>query len=92
MAGYVVFQVAHRYGDELLLWDDWFTTPEPEVLDRLAALLVAADGGDAEAERALHDWYTSDETLHPKGFVMQHSPYGTPSVRVNLTTREVTPA
>ncbi len=92
VAGYVVFQVAHRYGDELLLWDDWFTTPEPEVLDRLAALLVAADGGDAEAERALHDWYTSDETLHPKGFVMQHSPYGTPSVRVNLTTREVTPA
>ncbi|MEZ5202109.1 MAG: hypothetical protein R2742_12740 [Micropruina glycogenica] len=55
-------------------------------------MLIAADGGDADAERTLHDWYTSDETLHPKGFVMQHSPYGTPSVRVNLTTREVTPA
>ncbi len=92
VAGYVVFQVAHRYGDELLLWDDWFTTPEPEVLDRLAELLIAADGGDADAERTLHDWYTSDESLHPSGFVMQHSPYGTPPVRVNLTTREVTPA
>lgn len=90
IAGYVVFQVAHRYGDELLLWDDWFTTPEPEVIDQLAELLTAADAGEADAERTLHDWYRSDVSLHPGDHVMQHSPYGTPSVRVNLTTREVT--
>lgn len=90
IAGYVVFQVAHRYGDELLLWDDWFSTPKPEVIDRLATLLTAADAGDHDAERTLHDWYRSDARLHPGDQVTQHSPYGTPSVRVNLRTRETT--
>jgi len=44
--GYVIFQVAHRFGDELLLWDDWGATAgsgDEEMIDRLADLLVRAD-------------------------------------------------
>lgn len=91
IAGYVVFQVAHRYGDELLLWDDWFTAPSDDEVDRLAALLVAADRGGSQSERALHDWYRSDAQLHPGRQITQHSPYGTPPVHVNLVTRSVLP-
>jgi len=42
----VIFEVAHRYGDEMLLWDGWRATEEaPDVttMDELARLLVRAD-------------------------------------------------
>ncbi len=81
---YVVFQVAHRYGDELLLWDDWSPPSAPEVLDELAALLERADDGDAEAEAALYERYRSDAGLRPGATVTRHSPYGDPPVTVPL--------
>ena len=39
----MIFQAAHRFGDELLLWDDWgatLTGGGEEMIDRLAELLV----------------------------------------------------
>ena len=67
---YVFLEVAHRYGDELLLWDGWgaMTGPGPaepadlELADDVAALLVAADEGD---EAALYQRYLADSRLHP---------------------------
>jgi len=89
VAGYVIFQVAHRYGDELLLWDEWIHDPEPQLVDRLATLLVAADSGDPDAERALHALYHADARLRPGRTITQHSPYGNAPVTVDLSTRAV---
>ena len=89
VAGYVIFQVAHRYGDELLLWDEWIHDPEPELVDRLATLLVAADSGDPDAERALYALYHADARLRPGRTITQHSPYGNAPVTVDLSTRAV---
>jgi hypothetical protein len=89
--GYVIFQVAHRFGDELLLWDDWGATLESgdeEIIDRLADLLVRADAGDAAAEEDLYAWYRADDRLHPGDTVIQNSPYGDPSKQVSLRRRE----
>jgi hypothetical protein len=89
--GYVIFQVAHRFGDELLLWDDWGATLESgdeEIIDRLADLLVRADAGDAAAEEDLYAWYRADDRLHPGDSVIQNSPYGDPSKQVSLRRRE----
>jgi hypothetical protein len=85
--GYVIFQVAHRFGDELLLWDEWgatLGTGEEEMIDRLADLLVRADAGDQGAEEELYAWYRADDRLHPGDSVIQSSPYGNPSVEVSL--------
>lgn len=75
---YVVSEVAHRFGDELLLWDQWGTmngldTGEQDVglIDEVAALLVAADAGDIDAERRLLDLYRADERLHPGDTVLR---------------------
>jgi hypothetical protein len=81
---YVVFQVAHRYGDEMLLWDDWDAPSDPEVLDGLADLLDRADAGDPVAEAALEELYRSDAGLRPGETVTRHSPYGDPPVSVSL--------
>jgi len=89
VAGYVILQVAHRYGDELLLWDEWIHDPEPELVDRLATLLVAADSGDPDAERALYALYHADARLRPGRTITQHSPYGNAPVTVDLSTRAV---
>jgi transglutaminase superfamily protein len=87
VASYVVFEVAHRFGDELLLWDDW-SRPDrpvlPDELDGLARLLARADAGDHDAEVALFEQYRSDDRLHPGPSVLRHSPYGSPSVRDRL--------
>ncbi len=86
VGGYVVYEMAHRYGDELLLWDDW-SDPErplaPEELDELARLLVACDG-DADADRQLHNRYRHDPRLHPGETVTRYSPYGRPPVAERL--------
>jgi len=85
--GYVVFEVAHRFGDELLLWDSWGATEggEPELIDEVAALLMRADAGDDAAEALLEERYRDDDRLHPGGTVVQNSPYGMPPVTVRLT-------
>lgn len=75
---YVVFQVAHRYGDELLLWDDWFELPSDGTLDVLAGLLERADAGDAQAEAELRGRYEAE--LRPGTSVTRYSPYGDPEV------------
>jgi len=89
VAGYVIFQVAHRYGDELLLWDEWIHDPEPQQVDRLATLLVAAHSGDPDAERALYALYHAGARLRPGRTITQHSPYGNAPVTVDLSTRAV---
>jgi hypothetical protein len=83
--GYVVTELAHRQRDELLLWDVWGdtlpeTTTPADDLDRLAddiaALLVAADAGDAAAEASLADRYATDPRLRPGASVVTLSPTG----------------
>jgi hypothetical protein len=85
---YVVLEVAHRHGDELLLWDGWgamsMPTAAPDgddvaVIDEVAALLVAADQ-DPAAERELADRYAADDRLHPGTHVRRYSPFGEPPV------------
>ncbi len=81
-----MFEVAHRFGDELLLWDAWGSTDgaDVELADGIAALLIRADSGDESAETELEQLYRDDERLHPGDTVKQHSPYGAPPVTVRL--------
>ncbi|WP_432574739.1 hypothetical protein [Kineococcus sp. SYSU DK005] len=86
----VLYEVAHRFGDELLLWDGWGALEEPGVLgdgevDQLARLLVLADGGDVAAEVDLVGWYRGDARLHPGERVLTRSPFGGPARVVDLT-------
>lgn len=94
--GYVIYELAHRYGDELLLWDRWGAMPGPgtadatevtAVLDRVSALLVAADAGDEAAETELEQLYRSDPRLHPGAEINQLSPYGDPPRTIALPRR-----
>jgi hypothetical protein len=85
VGSYVLLQVAHRYGDEVLLWDEWVSDPDPELLDRLSDLLVRADAGDGEAEDGLWQLYHADPALRPTGTVTRYSPYGYPPATESLT-------
>jgi len=49
-------------------------------IDEIAALLVASDSGDSQAEADLARRYTEDARLHPGGHVQRFSPYGEPPV------------
>ena len=97
VAAYVIGEVAHRHGDELLLWDVWGQglddpTADPGLVDEVAALLLAADaeerGGElaGPAARELADRYAADDRLHPGTEVWQLSPLepGQAPVRVSL--------
>ena len=57
---------------------------DPDLIDEVAALLIRADAGDAEAEAELERRYRDDDRLHPGRSVVQHSPYGLPDVTVEL--------
>ncbi|SEQ41230.1 transglutaminase domain-containing protein [Microlunatus flavus] len=84
----VVHEVAHRYGDEMLLWDGWGVTEEPldtGLVDELAQLLVRADAGDDGAEAELWARYHEDDRLHPGSRILTHSPYGLPTRTTDLT-------
>ena len=84
---YVIYQIAHRYGDEMLLWDDWGATNgggDDAWIDELADLLVRADRGDADADDDLAARYAEDDRLKPGATVTQHSPYGEPSKTVRV--------
>lgn len=83
IAGYVICEVAHRFGDELLLWHLWGAIPEPgaaldddvaHLADEVAEALLAADAGDLDAERALLRRYRGDDRLHPADAVLRASP------------------
>ncbi|MCU7725869.1 transglutaminase domain-containing protein [Actinoplanes sp. KI2] len=67
---YVISELAHRRGDELLLWDLWggmYLTLgyDLEMIDEVADLLQSADAGDSRAEEKLAGIYADDERLHP---------------------------
>jgi hypothetical protein len=88
---YVIAELAHRQGDELLLWDAWGAMDDDveattALVDEVAGLLLAADGGDVGAERELADRYAADGRLRPGRQVRSHSPTGTGRV-VDLRTR-----
>jgi hypothetical protein len=81
----VIREVAHRFGDELLLWDRWgamhwdlLDAPEAHVglVDEIARLLVRADTGDVDAEAQLWSRYRQDPLLHPGQIVRGTSPTG----------------
>jgi hypothetical protein len=78
-----------RVGDELLLWDDWGAmTAETSLTDEIAALLVAADQADLEAESKLAMRYTSsDARLRPGAHVTRQSPYGDAPVQERIGCR-----
>ncbi|MFV0259169.1 MAG: transglutaminase domain-containing protein [Acidimicrobiales bacterium] len=89
----VIYEIAHRFGDELLLWDTWGRMGEPGSpvtgddagwIDDVARLLVAADGGDHGAEQRLYRRYRDDLGLRPGPTVIQASPYGDPPIEVAL--------
>lgn len=76
---YVVREVAHRFGDELLLWDVWGPLPSPldtdvDLVDEVAELLVAADGGASDAEIELLQRYRRDERLRPGRWIQRFLP------------------
>ncbi|MBO0713117.1 MAG: transglutaminase domain-containing protein [Acidimicrobiales bacterium] len=82
---YVIREVAHRFGDELLLWDIWgamhsdLTEAPPEdlaLIDEIADLSLRADDGDLAAERELLSRYRDDDRLHPGSHIQSWSPYG----------------
>jgi Transglutaminase-like superfamily len=89
----VFYELAHRYGDETLLWDGWGAmappdepaTPESaQLVGEVAAMLLAADAGDLEVESRLHARYREDQGLNPGPTVMQFSPFGDPPVPIEL--------
>ncbi len=89
----VIYEVAHRFGDELLLWDGWGRIGEPgepvvasdaEWLDGVAGLLLEADRGNTGAEQELLEQYREDAGLRPGPTVVQASPYGDPPIEVTL--------
>jgi hypothetical protein len=89
----VIYEIAHRFGDEMLLWDSWgrigipgsaVSDEDATWLDEVATMLLAADAGDLEVEQHLLDRYRDDAGLHPGGTVVQHSPFGEASVEIEL--------
>ncbi|WP_432973191.1 transglutaminase domain-containing protein [Dactylosporangium sp. CA-233914] len=71
----VLLEVAHRQGDEALLWDQWGAITD-RTADELAELLLFADRGDTDAERSLAKRYASDPSLHLTNRVHCASPSG----------------
>lgn len=92
---YVVYELAHRFGDELLLWDVWGVItddgdPSP-LIDTVAELLLRADAGDSGAETQAHDLYRSDPRLNPNGTVLRYSPFDAPPVEESLDRPDIGP-
>ncbi len=94
----VILEVAHRFGDELLLWDSWGRmgppfTPVDEIdaawLDDIADLLLESDQGDGEAEQRLFEIYESDTGLRPGPQILQASPFGDPPIEVDLQSASI---
>lgn len=89
----VIIEVAHRFGDELLLWDTWGRMGFPDQpanaedltwVDAIAELLLASDDGDEAAEDQLLEQYRSDDGLHLGPTVSQESPYGDLAIEIVL--------
>jgi hypothetical protein len=92
---YVLLELAHRQRDELLLWDVWGDMGtdlrgDLRLIDEVAALLLAADDGDENAERELADRYAADPRLRPADRAYCLSPSGR-HAWIDLGTRRSTP-
>ncbi|MGW0231983.1 transglutaminase domain-containing protein [Actinopolymorpha singaporensis] len=98
---YVLLQLAHRYGDELLLWDWWGAMSLPggpddatlELLDDLADQLISVGSTGPPADSnspdvLLRERYRGDKRLHPGRSVTQYSPYGDAPITANLVEPE----
>lgn len=70
-AAYVVLELAHLHGYELLLWDVWGSWGRSDLaeVDRLAALLLDPDAHRGELAAAF-----DDDRYHPRGRVTCLSP------------------
>jgi len=93
---YVIYELAHRRGEELLLWDLWgdMSRELPDdlsLIDEVADLLQAADAGDDAAETRLAMLYTSRSELRPGPQIRCLSPVGA-EVTVDLEKRDVVAA
>ncbi|MEU8656785.1 transglutaminase-like domain-containing protein [Actinoplanes philippinensis] len=94
---YVLTELAHRCGDETLLWDFWgadaalpdgrtideiwdappaWDAGDVALIDEIAAGLVAADGGDTQAERRLAARYAGDHRVRVGDTLTCDSPRG----------------
>ncbi|KQM82856.1 transglutaminase-like domain-containing protein [Agromyces sp. Leaf222] len=82
---YVISDLAHRQGCELLLWDGWGAMAFPgdeldadqlALTDLLADLTERADAGDATADDRLDEIWATDARVRPGRFVETHSPAG----------------
>jgi len=77
---YVLHELAHRMGDETLLWDDFgamtgdIAHADVDLADEISALLLAADDGDLRAEQKLSDRYAHDPRLRPGDEIRSISP------------------
>lgn len=92
---YVISEVAHRFGHELLLWDLWGAmtvdlaqAPEADLhlVDEIAALSVDADSGNGAAEERLRERFLEEDRLFPPDSVRSLSPNGG-EWEVDLRTR-----
>ena len=90
---YLVHEAAHRYGDELLLWDIWGRMDDPferltnddlHWADELAALLIAADGEEPGAEEELAARYQTDPDVKPGPVILRASPFDDSIERIEL--------
>jgi hypothetical protein len=93
----VLLELAHRQRDELLLWDTWGAMSleldgELALVDDIAALLIAADGGSRAAERELTERYRTDPRLRPGATVLSYSPTGVQATVDLDARRTVLPA
>jgi hypothetical protein len=91
---YVLMQLAHRYADELLLWDGWGAMTLPggpddatlDLVDSVADQLIEVESAasPADADARLRKRYDDDQRLHPGMSVTQYSPYGDPPLTVPI--------
>jgi hypothetical protein len=97
---YVLMQLAHRYADELLLWDGWGAMAMPDgpddatlgLVDDIAELLIAVESAESPAEESrvdalLRKRYDNDERLRPGTSVTQFSPFADPPRTVSIAQR-----
>jgi hypothetical protein len=78
---YVIGELAHLRGDEMLLWDSWGAMSldlgdDLALIDEVAALLLAADDGDASASAELAKRYIDDGRLGVRDRIVSHAPSG----------------
>lgn len=83
---YVIQEINHRYGNELLLWDAVGEGISDGDADELARLLLDADAGDTAAEEELEQRFRTDPRLRPSDTITRLSPYGEPPVTVDLAS------